>query len=337
MPIYPMATVIQSGNTLLISSLSFAGGRRPNGWFRHLDVSTSDGELAGAVKGALARSRVEEFKDLPKPSSKDLTLEAEEMGFESWRAKEASTTIVGLTLVDGQVMVAPFQTVAGQGHSERSELLPARDPEEIAARVREGLAESARLSVGVVDHAKIAAQQSAGGSVGDGAGEDPAARARAGEVADLAQAVLTRHGGAWVLESLSSVKGDPWVVSNGWVQVVPVGEPAILAGALVEALARWNQTVDDVEGDDGSVVVDVLGVSSREALTGGGTVRISVMASTSTGELNLFPQEVDEESGWWTTPEHPETRSVGIADPLALWGTTIEVMAEDLAMSAADQ
>lgn len=329
MPFYPEAQIIQHGEALLIASLSSVGGSMANGWFCRLHLSVSDEELVATVFDAFARSRVEEFKDLPKPRSKDATLVSEELGFHTWRAMEAATTLVDLTLVEGDVMVAPYQSLAGRGRQGQDELPPASGPEEIAARVREGLAESARLSIDVVDHEAIAAEQSCGGS--GGRSEDARVRERVHDVPNLARAALTRHGGRWAVESLSSVRGDPWEVSNGWVRVVPVGEPDALAGALVEALARSGEASRDQVGDPAAVVVDALEVGGPGVLTGPGTVRLGVMASTGVGELDLFAYELDEEAGWWAAPEHPETRSVGIADPLPLWGTTLEAMGRDLA------
>ncbi|CAM3966230.1 hypothetical protein [Janibacter anophelis] len=328
MPIYPMAMVYQHGERLLVASMSWAKGRRPNGWFRHLEASVSDAVLAESVMGALERSRREDARDLPKPVSSDGTLVSEEMGFASWRSQEAATTLVGLTLVDGEVMVAPSQTRAGQGYRFQAELDPASGVEQIAARVREGLAESARLSERVVDHETIAAQQSSGVP---SKAEDAAARALVDQIPDLARAVLTRHEQSWAVEALTSLSGPPREVPNGWVQVVPVGDPAVLAGVLVEALTHAGDDVADASLDEAAVVVDALGVRDRAELTSSGTVRIAVMTNMSTGDADLFPQELDEVSGWWATPEAPESRSVGIDDPLPLWGSTIEAMADDLA------
>jgi len=334
MPIYPMAQVIQHGNRILVSSLSFAGGRRPNGWFQHLPLDASDEELAAAVMGALERSKIEDLKDLPKPSSRINSLVGEELGFDTTGAMEAATTLVGLTLIGGEVLVKPFQSKAGKGRLGRPELPPAQGIEHVAARVRDALAESARLSAKVVDHEAIAARQSTTGTAD--AGEDPRARARVGEIPNLSQAVLTRYEGRWAVESVSALRAAPWEMPNGWVQVVPGDDQAPLAAAVVEALTRSVQDLSNAVQDRAATVVDALGVASLEELTGPGTVRIAVLAFTSTGEISLLPQELDAEAGWWVTPENPETRSVGIADPLALWADTIEGMADDLSAAATD-
>lgn len=336
MPIYPMATIFQHGNTLLVSSLSFAGGRWPNGWFRHLDLSASDDELAGAVTDALARSRVEELADLPRPSSKDNTLDGEELGFPSWRAKEAATTKTGIVLKDDEVFVSAWKTVAGQGYSKQGKLPPAVGTKEVAARVREGLAESARLSRAVVDHEKIAAQQSAGATISLGVSEDPRARSLVGEIPNLGRAVLTGFEGRWAVESVSASSSLSVEGVNGWVRVVDAGDDAVLAGAVVEALTRSGNGLESSLGSSASVVVEALGVSSARELTGPGCVRIGVEATTSIGEVALYPQQIGDE-GWWETPAHPETRSVGLGDPLSLWGRTIALMAADVARDQSEQ
>lgn len=74
-------------------------------------------------------------------------------------------------------------------------------------------------------------------------------------------------------------------------------------------------------------VVEALGVASAEELTGPDFVRILVQVFTSTGEVLLVPQVIGDD-GWWETPAHPDSRSMGLHDALPLWGRVIVQMVD---------
>lgn len=318
MPIYPRAEITQHGERLLVTSLSRAGLYWPNGQFHHLTTRSSDTELAEAITAALARSREEPAEQLPKAASIDVTPVSDELGFPTWRAMEAATTHVGITLIDGDVLFAPYETVAGRGYSGHPELPPAREAADIATRAREALAEAARLSEKVVPRTPTAATTT-----------DGAPTAAIDDIPNLAEAILTRHGNQWAVQALTSIRADPGSAPNGWITTVPADAPEQLGHALVDALthARVNATaLPDASRD---TLTTALGVTTDDLATRA-TTRIHVQASTSVGDIDLHPQELDPDTRWWITTDHPDSRTLGLIDPPALWGTTLNALADTL-------
>lgn len=312
----PSATVFQHGDRLVVASTSFAAGRRANGWFEDLTTGSSDAELTAALEAALDRSRPEDFKDLPQPSSPESTLASDRLGFVSDSAMTRATTTVSVILTEDGLVVRTFKTVDGQGYVAADKLAPVSDHEQYAKAVRLALAESARLST--VDHAAIA-----GGRSPAPIDEDPGVRVKVADIPNLAQAVVTRYGGRWAVESMSR-SSEP----NGWIQTSSSGDDSALASVVVDALVK--------SGEEGRAplprsqfVVEAFGVSSPADLLGTDCVRIALLVSTTTGEIGLHAQVVGDE-GWWVTPAHPETRTVRLAEELPLWGRTLSHMADDL-------
>lgn len=222
-----------------------------------------------------------------------------------------------MILTENGLVARTFKTVDGQGYVAADKLAPVSDHEQYAKAVRLALAESARLSTGV-DHGAIAVGNSPASIE-----EDPGVRAKVADIPNLAQAVVTRYGGRWAVESMSR-SSEP----NGWIQTSSSGDDSALASVVVEALVN--------SGEEGRApvprsqfVVEAFGVGSPEDLMEPDCVRIALLVSTTTGEIGLHAQVVGDE-GWWVTPAHPETRTVRLAQELPLWGRTLSHMADDL-------
>lgn len=312
MPVYPRAEITQHGDHLLISSLSWAKGYRPNGQFHHLTTTSTDTELADAISAALARSRKEPAAQLPKAASTDTTPVSDELGFTTWRAMEAATTYVAITLIDDDVLFTPFETVAGRGYSGHDELTPARGTTEIATRAREALTEAAELSKKVVTH-----------STGNDAANDVTPRAAVEGIPNRAEAILTRHGDQWAIQALSSIRSDPWSAPNGWITTVPVDAPEQLGQALAEAFAHARVNSPVLPDPSFDTLTAALGVTAADLATPA-TTRIHAQASG--GDIDLHPQRLDPDTGWWATPDHPDSRTLGLSDPAQLWGTTLNAL-----------
>lgn len=316
MPVYPRAEITQHGDHLLVSSLSWAKGYRPNGQFHHLTTGSTDEQLADAITASLARSRKEPADQLPRATSTDVTPDSDELGFPTWRAMEAATTKVGIFLIDDNVLFAPYETVAGRGYSGHDELPPARGTTEIATRAREALAEAAELSKKVVTH-----------SAGNDAANDVIPPAAVEGIPNRAEAILTRHGDQWAIQALSSIRSDPWSAPNGWITMTPVDDPEQLGQALAEALAHARVNVPELPDPSFDTLTAALGATAADLATPA-TTRIHAQASG--GEIDLHPQRLDPDTGWWATPDHPDSRTLGLTDPPRLWGATLNALADTL-------
>lgn len=314
MPVYPRASITQHGDRLLVTSHSWAKGYHPNGQFHHLTTGSTDEQLADAITASLARSRKEPADQLPRATSTDVTPISDELGFPTWRAMEAATTEVGIFLIDDDVLFAPYETVAGRGYHGHDELPPARGATDIATRAREALAEAARLSAKVVNH-----------DTNGTTSTDSAIPAPVDGIPNRAEAILTRHGDQWAIQALSSIRSDPWSAPNGWITTTPVDDPEQLGQALAEALAHARVNSPVLPDPSFDTLTAALGVTAADLAT---TATTRIHAQASGGEIDLHPQQLDPDTGWWATPDHPDSRTLGLTDPPKLWGTTLNALGD---------